>query len=1139
MTAADDVEDGEIDTADTGDDDEVVFIETVEKGDCDFLDGLSEAEFTKLFDSVVDGFQGAPPQGQKMSNYTRVKKLCSQFKRNNYKIEVQYKHSKYNKTNGRLFAGHGIQNITSSVRRFLTCKTLNDYDMVNAHPEIMRLMCKNHGLLCRHLEDYCTDRAGFLKRNKLDKKTVLILFNQDKPYTARLKREATMLVNEFTENKTKLYEVYKDTYNSRPDSKNPVSSCINAVWCDHENRFLQEAISKVNKDDVSVLMFDGFMTRENIDIVLLNTGEMKWILKKNESNIVVPTTITIQEEPRFKWDVPRERYEYFDDKGKPRVRPFDLSVHRNIVECSDMGGGKSLQLYRLILLNFTGRTKDSKILIHDDIKGKKSRCQRCMGTHFVSKSSEGSPCTCGGHWENTVDDVICDVPTIGTRVLIIYHRVALIDSAMRTYYSQLGFRYYTDKDACKDAERLVICIDSLWKVTNEEWDLVAIDETPEVIKQLCSLKTKKNGSGKWETWEKLRKCTQDSSHVICLSAQADTPVKNFLDECGVQCHWQMNKDPMLGHLRYEIVHYEQGIKGKERGYRRLFDEIRDGKKVAIPCAEQKDLQVLEAMMRREFPGKRFLTIHGGLCDADKKANLRLAENEIFDGLLYTASMDCGVSIDIEGYDLVFFRLNNRSTDADVVMQMCQRVRKLNENLVIISCDSRVKDWDFCPGYNHTPHTKTLSNFEKRNSMIIKDAKNITETKAILMKIKTKIDVAFYYSQPKKIWYKFTRREAPYEITWKETKEKLTNPAAINELHKDEDYSWDTTLNQMMDDCRLMRVTMETTYDKFKGVVNLIVTTVHRQLNQYRNLLPEIIRIATLQQATLENTLELLEEDEEVSMTKTAEEIKGEIKTDESSAIMNARVLTMTELQILRNKNSTEHTKEDQHMLNRAYTLATFGDDIFNNIGEDHQAITNIKNQVKFRDLCSMDEPDNGYLKNLYGNNDKTFEYYIDAGRHRPAELRGVFEMMNWLGFTSITDGSTITVDDEMRAGLEWAVLGYKRLMKSGRCDRVDADSLRSAISTIRQQWSYKPIQVGRKGGKENQYKIGPCGDAVHWGTPTWGQYMSYHEFETNINTKPKDVTTDQSDKGIVGLFAGMHESNKRKRKANDDGDSKE
>jgi hypothetical protein len=104
---------------------------------------------------------------------------------------------------------------------------------------------------------------------------------------------------------------------------------------------------------------------------------------------------------------------------------------------------------------------------------------------------------------------------------------------------------------------------------------------------------------------------------------------------------------------------------------------------------------------------------------------------------------------------------------------------------------------------------------------------------------------------------------------------------------------------------------------------------------------------------------------------------------------------------------------------------------------------------------------------------------------------------------------------------------------------LGADSLRSAISIIREQWSYKPIQLGRKRGKANQYKIGPCGDAVHWGTPTWGQYTSYREFETNINTHPSKSTTGQPDKGIIGLFTDMHENNKRKRDANDDGDSNE
>ena len=61
-------------------------------------------------------------------------------------------------------------------------------------------------------------------------------------------------------------------------------------------------------------------------------------------------------------------------------------------------------------------------------------------------------------------------------------------------------------------------------------------------------------------------------------------------------------------------------------------------------------------------------------------------------------MDCGVSIDIEGIDIVVFRLNERSINADVVMQMCQRVRKLSTNKIIFVCDGRVKDWDYWPGY---------------------------------------------------------------------------------------------------------------------------------------------------------------------------------------------------------------------------------------------------------------------------------------------------------------------------------------------------------------------------------------------------------------------------------------------------------
>ena len=116
-------------------------------------------------------------------------------------------------------------------------------------------------------------------------------------------------------------------------------------------------------------------------------------------------------------------------------------------------------------------------------------------------------------------------------------------------------------------------------------------------------------------------------------------------------------------------------------------------KVVVPCAEQKDLSCTLLEMQRRFPEKSFLRINGSMHEDAKRAAVERVKTQIFDAIFFTASMDCGVSIDIEGYDIVVFRLNERSINADVAMQMCQRVRKLPSNKIIFVCNGRVKDWD--------------------------------------------------------------------------------------------------------------------------------------------------------------------------------------------------------------------------------------------------------------------------------------------------------------------------------------------------------------------------------------------------------------------------------------------------------------
>jgi hypothetical protein len=167
---------------------------------------------------------------------------------------------------------------------------------------------------------------------------------------------------------------------------------------------------------------------------------------------------------------------------------------------------------------------------------------------------------------------------------------------------------------------------------------------------------------------------------------------------------------------------------------------------------------------------------------------------------------------------------------------------------------------------------------------------------------------------------------------------------------------------------------------------------------------------------------------------------------------------------------------------------------------------------------------------------KSFEYYLDAGHHKPAEQLATFKILDAFGFKSFTDKTIITMGDEKRGEIGDANQGYKRLVKTGRKENPDADCLKSAGAILRQQWNMKIKREGKDGEKANKCTIGPCGDGLHWGTPTWEKHLSYREFETSLHTPPSKPD-DTRDRGIAGLFESMKEATKRKRECEGDGNN--
>ena len=225
---------------------------------------------------------------QKDFTFKNITSYCKKSLLAGCNLEVEYSHSKLNPTNGRLFAKGGIQNMRRSVRMFLTEGIYRDWDMSNAHPHIMLLACQEKGLDCPELQNYCSNREAFLQEHGVGKKWMLALFNTDRPdYKIKPESEKVKkLAREVCKNKKIMFQELKTKYNYK-DRFNPMSSCINAYWCDLENNYLQAVIEGLDRSKLGPLCFDGFMY--DVDAKLCNLpGPMTWVEKENKSDVQIP-----------------------------------------------------------------------------------------------------------------------------------------------------------------------------------------------------------------------------------------------------------------------------------------------------------------------------------------------------------------------------------------------------------------------------------------------------------------------------------------------------------------------------------------------------------------------------------------------------------------------------------------------------------------------------------------------------------------------------------------------------------------------------------------------------------------------------------------------------------------------------------
>ena len=212
-----------------------------------------------------------------------------------------------------------------------------------------------------------------------------------------------------------------------------------------------------------------------------------------------------------------------------------------------------------------------------------------------------------------------------------------------------------------EAEALGLCWDSLHKIFSASWysALIVIDEVEAGLKHLLTSSTLKAKRSMILAGleEKIAENLKSNLGLLVL-ADADLSnisvdhFKSYYPETKITTIVNLHKAPSPWKVRLHV-----GSKSKDKVYRKLIKSLAKGKKIAIPVDSQKEARALEIKLNQLFPKKRIKVVDRKYTQTNEgkefveNINTNLREENL-DVLIYTPSLNMGISIDVKVFDLV-------------------------------------------------------------------------------------------------------------------------------------------------------------------------------------------------------------------------------------------------------------------------------------------------------------------------------------------------------------------------------------------------------------------------------------------------------------------------------------------------------
>lgn len=222
-----------------------------------------------------------------------------------------------------------------------------------------------------------------------------------------------------------------------------------------------------------------------------------------------------------------------------------------------------------------------------------------------------------------------------------------------------------------NTERIIIQLESLWKVNKTEFDLIIIDEVESVLKQLTSKITNKNIV---ETYKNFQYLINNCKTIITADAFLSNNSIDVVNSIKPDC---ISKVIVNNFNPYKRKAYE--VSGFENLVKKAIDQVNNDERIVFITLIKNNGDHAYKEFKKECPNKKIKYYYGSMNEKDKTFDNINEEWKDVDILIYTPIITCGVNYNFESFHSLYLWISPNSCCIRDLFQASLRVRKLINN----------------------------------------------------------------------------------------------------------------------------------------------------------------------------------------------------------------------------------------------------------------------------------------------------------------------------------------------------------------------------------------------------------------------------------------------------------------------------